>query len=141
MTGRDYLGRLFEYQEEIDRVEDRMLRMRDSHLVSCLTDMPRAASRDNQAQEKKMIAYAEYNEQKEQMEQRLKDMKLEATSKLALLSKASYEQVLYFRYIDMDPWPVVAEKMDGKTVDNAYRLHREALRELDTILADDPYIS
>ena len=139
MRARRYLDSLLDYYDAVERQKNRAERLFSSatNTVSVMSDMPKSPSRDNQAQEKRITAYADCMNLARSMEFELEKKRSDAIRMFSRLSRDRYEDVLYYRYIEVMKWTCVAHEMNISE-GYAYKLHDRAVKELETILADEP---
>ena len=138
MRARRYVDSILEYSEKLDRQKTRAERLeaRAARSTSSLSDMPRPASRDNQAQEKRIIEYAEAKKKVDLMEEELDRKKDEAMDLFSRFSSDRYEDAFYYRYIEEMLWSQVAEAMHISET-YVYKLREKAIIELERILSEE----
>lgn len=138
MRATSYLDSLLEYSIKVNRQKNRAERKhaRATRSTTSFSDMPGPASKDNQAQEKKMVDYLEAKKKADLMEEEFDRRKDEAMELFSRFSKDRYEDAFYYRYVEGMLWSQVARTMHISE-NYVYKLREKGLIELDRILEEE----
>ncbi len=131
MTAKEYLNRA----RWLDlRINDKLDQVHSLHALATkatqtLTDMPGSPTKNSQKMERIIVRILELESSINEDIDNLVELKKEIQNVLSLIENEDYRILLEKRYLYRQPWDVIAYDM-GYGVDNIYKLHGKALKEV-----------
>lgn len=128
MTAKEELGQLYRMKESIDCLIERRQQAQDLayKITSCNNGMPKGAGGDKISNTAVRTAQLT-----EEINQKLADyeaMQAKIAGKIGLLKNKDYKLLLELRYLNFNPWHIIAWKMNYSEK-HIFYLHRNALKK------------
>lgn len=128
MTAKEELGQLYRLRESIDCLIERKKQTLDLayKITSCNNGMPKGAGGDKVSSA--AISSADLAAEIEEKTGEYKRLQREIGQKIARIENRDYRLLLELRYLNFNPWHIIAWKMsyDERHI---YRLHNQALKK------------
>ena len=132
MIVKDYLSQAYRIDQRINSKIEQVSCLHDlaTKATQTLSDMPGSATRNTHRMEDVIIKIIDLeNEIKTEID-RLVDIKREITCLINGVSNPEEQTLLELRYLCFKTWEQIAVDM-GYSVENIYRMHRKALKNLE----------
>lgn len=132
MTAKEYLSQARWLDVQIDsKIEEvKSLHSLASKTTQTLSDMPGAKSRDSHRMENIIVKILMLENEINSDIDRLVDLKNEIHGVVRGIKNEEYRMIIEKRYLNYQPWDQIAAEM-GFSVDNVYKLHGKALKEVE----------
>lgn len=128
MTAKEELGQLYRMKESIDCLIERKKQTLDLayKITSCNNGMPKGAGGDKVSSA--AISSADLAAEIEEKTGEYERLQREIGQKIARIENRDYRLLLELRYLNFNPWHIIAWKMsyDERHI---YRLHNQALKK------------
>lgn len=128
MTAKEELGQLYRLRESIDCLIERKKQTLDLayKITSCNNGMPKGAGGDKVSSA--AISSADLAAEIEEKTGEYERLQREIGQKIARIENRDYRLLLELRYLNFNPWHIIAWKMsyDERHI---YRLHNQALKK------------
>lgn len=128
MTAKEELGQLYRLRESIDCLLERKKQTLDLayKITSCNNGMPKGAGGDKVSSA--AISSADLAAEIEEKTGEYERLQREIGQKIARIENRDYRLLLELRYLNFNPWHIIAWKMsyDERHI---YRLHNQALKK------------
>lgn len=139
MTAKEFLSRPKELEAEISCDIDNLASLRsvvESYTSRLSFTAGCKAGRDRDVFENTVIDIVEEEEKIRRKVSRLQAMLIEVIQTIAKLENPDHRKLLKCRYLEGMIWENVAESV-GLSKSHVYLLHREALNEMEKLIADN----
>ncbi len=128
LTAKEELGQLYRLRESIDCLIERKKQTLDLayKITSCNNGMPKGAGGDKVSSA--AISSADLAAEIEEKTGEYERLQREIGQKIARIENRDYRLLLELRYLNFNPWHIIAWKMsyDERHI---YRLHNQALKK------------
>lgn len=129
MTAKEELGQLYRMKESINCLIERRQQAQDLayKITSCNDGMPKGSGSGDKISNT-AVRTAQLTEEINQKLADYEAMQAKIAKKIGLLENRDYRLLLELRYLNFNPWHVIAWKMsyDERHI---YRLHNQALKK------------
>lgn len=129
MTAKEELGQLYRMKESIDCLIERRQQAQDLayKITACNDGMPKGSTGGDKISST-AVKTAQLTEEINQKMADYEAMQAKIAGKIGLLENRDYRLLLELRYLNFNPWHVIAWKMsyDERHI---YRLHNQALKK------------
>lgn len=132
MTSKEYLSQAYRIDQRINSKIEQVSSLHDlaTKATSTLSDMPGSATRNVHRMEDVIVKIIDLENEINTEIDRLVDVKREITRLITEIPNPEEQTLLELRYLCFKSWEQIAVDM-GYSVENTYRLHRKALRNMD----------
>ena len=131
MTAKEYLSQAYRIDQRINSKIEQVSSLHDlaTKATSTLSDMPGSATRNVHRMEDVIVKIIDLENEINTEIDRLVDVKREITRLITEIPNPEEQTLLELRYLCFKSWEQIAVDM-GYSVENTYRLHRKALRNI-----------
>lgn len=131
MTAKEYLGQAYRIDQ---RINSKIEQIASLNLLACkattvFSDMPGNTTRNIHRMEDVIIKIVDMESELNKDIDRLVDLKKEIACVIHGIANLEYQTLLELRYLCFKTWEQIAVQM-GYGIDNIYKLHRSALKEV-----------
>ena len=128
MTAKEELGQLYRLRESIDCLIERKKQTLDLayKITSCNNGMPKGAGGDKVSNA--AISSADLAAEIEEKTGEYERLQREIAGKIARMENRDYKLLLELRYLNFNPWHIIAWKMNYSEK-HIFYLHRNALKK------------
>lgn len=131
MTAKEYLGQAYRIDQ---RINSKIEQIASLNLLACkattvFSDMPGNTTRNIHRMEDVIIKIVDMESDLNKDIDRLVDLKKEIAYVIHGIANLEYQTLLELRYLCFKTWEQIAVQM-GYGIDNIYKLHRSALKEV-----------
>ena len=133
MKAKEYLSQAYRLDQRIDAKIEQVMSLRNlaAKATSTLSDAAPSGTRNVHRMEDIIIKIIDLEEEINADIDNLVDLKREIMAAIRSIHDPDYCTVLELRYLCFKPWEQIAVEM-GYGIDNVYKLHRMALKMLET---------
>ena len=133
MTAKEYLSQAYRLDQRIDAKIEQVMSLRNlaAKATSTLSDAAPSGTRNVHRMEDIIIKIIDFENEINADIDNLVDLKREIMAAIRSIHDPDYCTVLELRYLCFKPWEQIAVEM-GYGIDNVYKLHRMALKTLET---------
>ena len=133
MKAKEYLSQAYRLDQRIDAKIEQVMSLRNlaAKATSTLSDVAPSGTRNVHRMEDIIIKIIDFENEINADIDRLVDLKREIMRVIKALPNPEYQTLLELRYLCFKPWEQIAVEM-GYGIDNVYKLHRMALKMLET---------
>ena len=138
MTPRQYLDQAYRLDERIKSKLKQLANLKAlaTHVTSMLNDVCIQKSHNNHKMEDTILKIYEQENEIDRDIDRLVDLKGEIRHVIDGVQNIQYRFILEKRYLLFESWEKIANDLH-LSVQHVFRLHNEALREIDKIIKDE----
>ena len=129
MTAKEELGQLYRMKESIDCLIERRQQAQDLayKITACNDGMPKGSGSGDKISNT-AVRTAQLTEEINQKLADYEAMQAKIAGKIGLLKNKDYKLLLELRYLNFNPWHVIAWKINYNER-HVYKLHNEALKK------------
>ncbi|MGN1114368.1 MAG: DUF1492 domain-containing protein [Oscillospiraceae bacterium] len=141
MTAKEYLQQARYLDSRINSKIKQLNSLKDlaTKCTSTISDMPRNPNKGNSGLEDTVIKIVSLEEEINNDIDNLVDLKKEIMQVIKKISNPEYKTILEERYLSFETWEDIAVDFH-LSVQQIFRLHAAALKEVKNILKDESYV-
>ena len=132
MTAKEYLSQAYRLNQRIDAKIEQVMSLRNlaAKATSTLSDAIPNGTQNVHRMEDIIIKIIDFENEINADIDNLVDLKREIVSTIKSVPNLECQMLLELRYLCFKPWEQIAVEM-GYGIDNIFRLHQKALKEVD----------
>lgn len=132
MKAKEYLSQAYRLDQRIDAKIEQVMSLRNlaAKATSTLSDAAPSGTCNVHRMEDIIIKIIDFENEINADIDRLVDLKREIVSTIKTVPNLECQMLLELRYLCFKPWEQIAVEM-GYGIDNIFRLHQKALKEVD----------